>query len=939
LAELQGAIEALAREEREATARLRARQEEAERLGAALATADRDEAVMGERERALKERLGEMGRDRRLMLRELESAQEEERALADEVTHLREEAQALQAEVDRLEAAQAAERQRRRAVEERLAQVRRELSSALARCTQAESERAAALRRGDELTRLLEETTAALEGEAAAREARSAEVGRLAQAAKQASQALAQARQELEERRGALSQVQQELAQAQRRARAIEEEEQALRARLSLLARMQRESYYPGVREVLALAEGDADSGIIGAVGSLLQVPAELEVAIEAALGGRLQQVVVRRWSDAERAIAHLKRQRSGRVTFLPLETIRPPSPVRLPRFAGLLGVAADLVGIEPGLETVRQYLLNRILVVEDLAAARKALEWGSSEGRGSFTVATLGGEVAQSSGSVTGGGEQRSRSALLERERERRSLPAQVRQRRSEREAILAQAQALRSSLEEAEQALAEAEARAQEARLAAEAAQGEDNRARLELRRSEERLQWQQARLAELERERAGLVRRAEAAAERAAAAEGELERLQGLARQLEGELAAGSEEHDASGGMGEPGLQVQRVRLGALQERVGQVSAALQGVRQRRARLSARLEERVKHLGALREELAGVQAARRAAQEQRAQLRAALEALEAAIRPERDRLAAQQGQREALEDMERLRRQRHLEFSQVFGQAEMAARREEDALEALRAAALEEMDEEEVRRLTELQGEPETDNGLSMEELEAQVEALRRRCRAMGGVNPNAPQEHAELEERYQFLASQASDLEQAASSLRQVIEELEQTMEQRFRQTYEQVAGRFEVYFRELFAGGSARLSLSDPDDLSSTGVEVTVRPPGKRSQDLALLSGGERALTSVALLFALLEASGTPFCVMDEVDAMLDEANVGRFRRVLQSLATRTQFIIISHNRHTIEAADVIYGITMGEDGTSRTLSLMLDEAKQVVAAG
>ncbi|HHH41829.1 MAG TPA: chromosome segregation protein SMC, partial [Chloroflexi bacterium] len=187
-----------------------------------------------------------------------------------------------------------------------------------------------------------------------------------------------------------------------------------------------------------------------------------------------------------------------------------------------------------------------------------------------------------------------------------------------------------------------------------------------------------------------------------------------------------------------------------------------------------------------------------------------------------------------------------------------------------------------------------------------------------------------EHAELQARHDFLTEQSADLEKAAGDLRQVIAELDGEMKSAFRRTFQAVAREFETTFTTLFGGGKARLTLTNPDDPLTSGVEIVARPPGKRQQSLALLSGGERALTAAALIFALLKVSPTPFCVLDEVDAALDEANVGRFREMLQELAQTTQFIIITHNRGTIEAADTVYGVSMGPDSVSRVLSLRLD---------
>jgi chromosome segregation protein len=213
---------------------------------------------------------------------------------------------------------------------------------------------------------------------------------------------------------------------------------------------------------------------------------------------------------------------------------------------------------------------------------------------------------------------------------------------------------------------------------------------------------------------------------------------------------------------------------------------------------------------------------------------------------------------------------------------------------------------------------------------EGLEDEIQRLKARVRRLGSVNPNAPSEYAEVEERHRFLTEQSADLETASAQLREAVAELDELMENAFRETFDAVADKFSESFTALFNGGTARLELTEPDDLMNTGVDIVARPPGKRPQRLALLSGGERALTAAALLFSLLHVSPTPFCVLDEVDAMLDEANVGRFRAMLQELAEQSQFIVITHNRHTTEAAHAIYGVSMGADGVSQVVSLELD---------
>jgi chromosome segregation protein len=209
------------------------------------------------------------------------------------------------------------------------------------------------------------------------------------------------------------------------------------------------------------------------------------------------------------------------------------------------------------------------------------------------------------------------------------------------------------------------------------------------------------------------------------------------------------------------------------------------------------------------------------------------------------------------------------------------------------------------------------------------------LRRRYHDLGAANPFAADEYEALKRRLETLEGQQGDLRQAMSRTRELIEELNAMIAEQFRTTFRALEVAFDQRFQQLFGGGFARLSLTDPGDLSVTGVEIVARPPGKRAQPLAMLSGGERSLTAVALLFAMLEVRPVPFCVLDEVDAALDEANVGRFAEALRSLADRTQFIVITHNRGTIEAADALYGVTVGDDSASRVVSLRLDEAQAI----
>jgi chromosome segregation protein len=213
----------------------------------------------------------------------------------------------------------------------------------------------------------------------------------------------------------------------------------------------------------------------------------------------------------------------------------------------------------------------------------------------------------------------------------------------------------------------------------------------------------------------------------------------------------------------------------------------------------------------------------------------------------------------------------------------------------------------------------------------ELEETIRQQKAQMRRMGAINPEAQNEYKEVKERFEFLSTQVEDLNKAEGDIKEVIAELDIMMEREFRRTFDAVAQEFRQIFTRLFGGGSARLALTDPENMTETGIDIEARLPGRREQGLSLLSGGERSLTATALVFALLRVSPTPFCILDEVDAMLDEANVGRFRDLLTELSEQTQFIVITHNRNTVQAASIIYGVTMGRDSASQVISLKMDE--------
>jgi chromosome segregation protein len=711
-----------------------------------------------------------------------------------------------------------------------------------------------------------------------------------------------------------------------------------LQTRAEVLERLHEEGtgLYTGVRAVIQAVRSEPPrlSGIMGTVGELLRVPQELEQAIETALGARLQDLVVERWQDAEAAIAYLKQTRGGRATFLPLDHLRPPRPMSIPRDVGVRGVASELVQADPRLKDVVQLLLGRTIIVEDLSTARRV----SAQMKMGVQVVTLEGDLVRPGGSVTGGSEDGRRGGMLARERERRELPRQI---RAAAEAVKEAQRQLASWQEAQRQAVAEIavheqtlqeiaaqqiilQKQLQERQRALDRVQPMIEWRRSLIEQAERQAEEMAQQLVHLQAELAELERQQAARAEELAEAEAALSTLatnRSLAQAAEAQALAATAEAEWRS----QGKVVQQA-----QEALRQTETELRERERRLAELTAERE-------GLKDELAALKTTADTLQAQIDQLVGVLAPAEA----EMERLASEQAVAESQEAL--IRQQLRHEEAQ-HQQAQLALQRARDELSRLRREIEHELRFVRIESETEQTDQPPFPLPALVESLpvvtsppeglEQDIRRLRAHLARLGDVNPNAPMEYAETLERYTFLSEQLADLQNAVAGLQRVIADLNTLMERDFQRTFEQVAERFREYFTRLFGGGSARLMLTDPDDLSTTGVEIVTHLPGKRAQSLALLSGGERSLTAAALIFALLEVNPPPFCVLDEVDAALDEANIGRFREALRALAERIQFILITHNRGTIEVANTIYGISMGADGVSQVLSINLKEMSE-----
>ncbi|MCB0199959.1 MAG: chromosome segregation protein SMC, partial [Anaerolineae bacterium] len=631
-------------------------------------------------------------------------------------------------------------------------------------------------------------------------------------------------------------------------------------------------------------------------------------------------------------AIDWLKRSQGGRATFLPLETLRPSQPVKSPSGPGIVGLASDLVGSEPRLRPVVEYLLGRVVVTEDLPTARRVLD----SYRQRPTVVTLDGDIVRPGGSVSGGSQSARRDqGVLARERALRELPEQIDAARGTladeekaRDGLRQRLQEQRGSLADVDRELA-ALAREQQAESAAMAGlQGRGSAL-------EQQIEQRQRRLDAAVREQSNLAEAAEKGRHRLAALAGEMERVQSSIAASQAELdGLGTQELTAE-------LMERRTAASVVAARFASHETILQNQQRTLNQLEQEIADKEARLAALAQERADLVTRIDDLRSQDRELLAEIGRFGQLIEPAEQELATLEAERQALiTEMTEHRRQLQLEEQDNHTQA-LALQRAEDDVEHLRHeiehdVGLVELEAEEgapdqspsplhpvIERLPVVEMLPDG--------IEDDVRRLRGQYSRLGSVNPNAPEEYALAQERFEFLTNQSEDLTNAATTLEKVIEELDEVMQREFMVTFRAVAREFRDQFTRLFGGGTAQLKLTEPDDAMQSGIDIIARPPGKRVQALPLLSGGERSLTAAALILSILKVSPPPFCILDEVDAALDEANVDRFRAALREAAGETQFIVITHNRGTIEAADTIYGISMGSDSTSQALSLHLED--------
>jgi len=890
----------------------------------------RELAVLDERQRSLTTTRQSLGADRDRAIDEQTLSKERLAEAENEVTRVKTEFEEAN---ERLKSAQAALETRqtdRSGVEEKL-----RIAQALV--TTFNSRRAETQARLDELETRRAAQSERMEGTKAAIQEADEEVvlaegeHRSAESALQkAEKALQKAETDLENNKSEVTLLEEEKRRKSEELATMAADKSRMAAQLEVLEQAEQSltGYADGARFLLDAARQSKIKGTSGALSASLDVPAELETAIAAALGEYLDAVLLED-AQLDEALNLLESDEAGRAALLPMQGLAKAAKLKALADNDCLGVAAELVNAPENLKAAIDVLLGQVLVARDRAAARRLITGQP----GHVRVVTLRGEVFRGDGLVLAG--KSSRSSTLSRPRQRRELGESLTSLSGRLESLDATLQKLTSNLLTAQQASSTAEAALREARTKFESARSAEREKAVELESAKRQLEWGKKQLEVLQAE----VSRAEA----------ELVTLTETQEQIESESAAAQEDIRVLS------QKLSGISLDEAQEQVSywttRAAVAKQSLEDAKSRCDerqvalTRLEEQqstfTERLKEIEAGLSQLERDRATLHEREGTLNSDITALRAKIDPaEKDLATAEQQERE-LQEQDGSAQRSMTSADRLYNQVQVDVIRKQEALDSLRNRIQDDFGlvmfeyEEDVSGPMPLPLDGMVEqlpivNEVSPE-LEEQMKRQRAQLRRMGPINPEAQKEFASESKRYEFMKTQVEDLRKAESDLRQVIAELDELTKQEFSKTFEAVDKEFRQVFVRLFNGGSARLGLTDPDDLVNTGIEIEARLPGRREQGLALLSGGERSLTAIALVFALLKVSPTPVCVMDEVDAMLDEANVGRFRDLLQELSKETQFIIITHNRNTVQAADVIYGVTMGRDSASQIISLKLDE--------
>ncbi|WP_201713765.1 chromosome segregation protein SMC [Rossellomorea arthrocnemi] len=703
---------------------------------------------------------------------------------------------------------------------------------------------------------------------------------------------------------------------------------QQAKSRKEMLEEMEEDysGFFQGVKEVLKERSGKL-TGIQGAVAELITVPKSYETAMETALAASMQHIVVSTEEDGRKAIAFLKKNQYGRATFLPMNVIKgksiPESQKNMLKgHPSFVGVGADLLNFDQRFHMVISNLLGNVIITKDLKGANEIAKLVQYR----YRLVTLEGDVVNPGGSMSGGMMKQKKNSLLSRKGELEEMKEKLSSMEKQTEQLQSQVKSLKEESSFREKKLEEMRVKGENLRLKEQELLSQLREIELSRQNLDERLS-----LYDLEKKDFTSIKEKH---------DFRTKELDASLKEIGEEIASLDEK------INELTLQKnsERTSKDALLNEISDMKVTLAArneqlvnTRHQLNRVHDTMEEASKRKASLLDDLEWLQTEMKDNFSGEEQL--GKKAEECAIQKEEttrlitvrrdERSSLQHSVEEEELDLKELKRQ----HKGLVG----ALRDEEVKINRLDVDLENRLDHLRDEYLLSFEAAKE-DYPLSVEVEDARkkVKLIKLALEELGTVNLGAIDEYERVKERYEFLVDQKNDLTEAKDTLYLVINEMDAEMVKRFDQTFTSIQEEFEGVFKALFGGGRAELKLTDPSDLLHTGVDIVAQPPGKKLQNLGLMSGGERALTAIALLFSILKIRPVPFCILDEVEAALDEANVQRFSQYLKKFSDETQFIVITHRKGTMEEAHVLYGVTMQESGVSKLVSVRLQETKELL---
>ncbi|MEY8753170.1 chromosome segregation protein SMC [Peribacillus frigoritolerans] len=699
---------------------------------------------------------------------------------------------------------------------------------------------------------------------------------------------------------------------------------QQAKSRKELLEEMEDDyaGFFQGVKEVLKAKE--TLRGIEGAVAELIKVPKEYETAIETALGGAMQHIVVEREEHAREAISFLKKNRYGRATFLPLSVIKAREISAnqlsmLKSHSAFVGTGSSLIQYDDRHAAIAENLLGTVIITTDLKGANDLAKMMQHR----FRFVTLEGDIVNPGGSMTGGALKQKTTSLLSRKTELEELQQKLAAMEVKTNQLEKQVKQLKVDVGVQEQTLEQTRKTGERLRLQEQTLKGELREVELQERNVNERLHLYDLDKNSYLEEQQQKTARLEELEELLESCKSEIEGLDRLISEMTEQKQS---QQSSKESLAEETNEL-RVMLASKRGQLQNQKEKMERIESDLSKESSRLAENKDDLGLLTNEMtdssSGEESLEDMAQQKLLDKNGAIEGI----------TIKKQEKNELLMEVETLELSLKEENRLYRGIVEVI-KDEEVKLTRLDVELENRLDHLREEYTLSFEGAKEQyPLMMPADEAQKRVKLIKLAIEELGTVNLGAIDEYARVAERYEFLLSQKEDLQQAKDTLFQVIDEMDDEMKRRFADTFYSIRKEFEQVFKALFGGGRAELKLTNPDDLLNTGVDIIAQPPGKKLQNLSLLSGGERALTAIALLFSILKVRPVPFCILDEVEAALDEANVVRFSQFLRKFSRETQFIVITHRKGTMEEADVLYGITMQESGVSKLVSVRMEESE------